>query len=121
MKIYEPTARVHHGSKHKLDYFWLETRRIHVESPVSHLCFNLEGLRLLVGSDDELQLWQHLLLTNYYSGGDLSLPGPPDGRSPRFELDDMGPNSNNQEQWQCVWRTRYLRNGRGGAQLGKAG
>nr|CAD7425060.1 unnamed protein product [Timema monikensis] len=87
--IYEPTPLILNNSSHshtgstvgrcecllcwqQLDYRWVQTGTLQIESHITSLSWNLEGTRLLTGGQ-ELQLWhQHVGLVEELETGELS-------------------------------------------------
>nr|CAD7407147.1 unnamed protein product [Timema cristinae] len=81
--IYEPTPLILNNSSHQLDYRWVQTGTLQIESHITSLSWNLEGTRLLTGGQ-ELQLWhQHVGLVEELETGTLL-------------EEDRG--------WECIWK-----------------
>jgi hypothetical protein len=124
----------------KLDYRWFETSTIDTRGPATGVFWNLEGLRLLVSSGTQLQLYQHRMLLNYYSGKSTTSNASAAAQSTvSFSITDEDPDEshqnnnhsqnpqNPQNSWLPVWETnlsapaRYIKYSPDGAVFATCG
>lgn len=82
----------------KLDYRWVETASIEIGHHVKVLSWNISGTRLLVGSEESLELWT-------FVGNSDSLP---DGQGVKFTMgaDEEEPSA----PWIQSWKTKWVAN-----------
>lgn len=117
IRIYEPVPLARHTSSHKLDYQWFEVSTVKAGSTIVNISWNLEGLRLLVSTEDALELYQNRCLSDEFDSESSSSMAvafvdpktPSTAAKVRFAVDDevFAPSltaAPTAPTWQCVWK-----------------
>lgn len=106
--IFEPTPILDANSDHKLNYKWIKTAVLQLDSYVSVISWNLEGTKLLTGGSS-IQLW-HLIGIDKNGNSELineNTSTSQDNQGLNFKLNNDEQDSCSSQdslKWACVWQ-----------------